>query len=115
MSKLLTTAFCIGIFSLGFVSPASAALETKLSNQDYYSNDLDTIWAMNANMNDSRRLFDQVLYGVRLEEVTKNFALNAWPVHQGDVTKAVPEPSMVILLGLGLAVLIGFNLHQRQQ
>lgn len=44
-SKLLSTALCAGIFSLGLVSTANATLESRLGGHAYYDMDLDITWA----------------------------------------------------------------------
>ncbi len=47
--KLIAT-LCAGVFSLGLVSTANAALESRLGGQAFYDTDLDITWAANASI-----------------------------------------------------------------
>lgn len=60
MIKLLRTILCVGIFMLGFLSTANAALETRLRGQAYYDTDLDITWTTNADINGRHDWDDQI-------------------------------------------------------
>ena len=48
MNKLLTTALCVVIFSLGLVSTVNATLESRLGGLVVYDTDLNITWLANA-------------------------------------------------------------------
>lgn len=48
MIKLLKTLLCCGVFSVGLLANASAALETRLSGLAVYDTDIDITWLANA-------------------------------------------------------------------
>lgn len=49
MMKLLTSTLCAGIFSLGLLPTANAALEVRLGGKAVYDTDLNITWLANAN------------------------------------------------------------------
>lgn len=67
IKKLLTTALCAGIFSLGLVvSMANAALESRLNGHAFYDTDLNITWAADANINGSHNWFEQTAWAESL-------------------------------------------------
>lgn len=66
MKRLLTTALCAGIFLLGVVSTANAALESRLNGHAVYDTDLNITWAADANINGGHNWFEQTAWAESL-------------------------------------------------